>query len=99
MDKKKKKAIESKGYRVGSVDELLGLSTDEMEYIELKLSLSQALTRHRKKSKLTQAQLAKKLKSFSRMVEPIMLIVMGCVVGLVVSSLILPIFKLSQAVG
>jgi len=44
-------------------------------------------------------ELAKKLKSFSRMVEPIMLIVMGCVVGLVVSSLILPIFKLSQAVG
>ena len=44
-------------------------------------------------------ELAKKLKSFSRMVEPIMLIVMGCVVGLVVSSLILPIFKLSQAAG
>ena len=44
-------------------------------------------------------ELAKKLQSFSRMVEPIMLIVMGCVVGLVVSSLILPIFKLSQAVG
>ena len=44
-------------------------------------------------------ELAKKLKSFSRMVEPIMLIVMGGVVGLIVSSLILPIFKLSQAVG
>ena len=44
-------------------------------------------------------ELAKMLKSFSRMIEPIMLIVMGCVVGLVVSSLILPIFKLSQAVG
>jgi type II secretory pathway component PulF len=44
-------------------------------------------------------ELAKKLKSFSRLVEPIMLIVMGCVVGLVVSSLILPIFKLSQAIG
>ena len=44
-------------------------------------------------------ELAKKLASFSRMVEPIMLIVMGGVVGLIVSSLILPIFKLSQAVG
>lgn len=44
-------------------------------------------------------ELDKKLKSFSRMIEPVMLIVMGCVVGLVVSSLILPIFKLSQAVG
>ena len=44
-------------------------------------------------------ELAKKLAAFSRMVEPIMLIVMGGVVGLIVSSLILPIFKLSQAVG
>ena len=44
-------------------------------------------------------ELARKLATFSRMVEPIMLIVMGAVVGLIVSSLILPIFKLSQAVG
>lgn len=44
-------------------------------------------------------ELQKKLATFSRMVEPIMLIVMGAVVGLIVSSLILPIFKLSQAVG
>jgi type II secretory pathway component PulF len=44
-------------------------------------------------------ELGKKLAAFSRMVEPIMLIVMGGVVGLIVSSLILPIFKLSQAVG
>lgn len=44
-------------------------------------------------------ELTKKLAAFSRMVEPIMLIVMGGVVGLIVSSLILPIFKLSQAVG
>jgi type II secretory pathway component PulF len=44
-------------------------------------------------------ELARKLAAFARMVEPVMLIVMGCVVGLIVSSLILPIFKLSQAVG
>jgi type II secretory pathway component PulF len=44
-------------------------------------------------------ELAKKLAAFSRMVEPVMLLVMGAVVGLIVSSLILPIFKLSQAVG
>lgn len=43
-------------------------------------------------------ELARKLAAFSRMVEPVMLIVMGAVVGLIVSSLILPIFKLSQAV-
>lgn len=43
-------------------------------------------------------ELQKQLAAFSRMVEPVMLIIMGAVVGLIVSSLILPIFKLSQAV-
>jgi len=42
-------------------------------------------------------ELAKKLAAFSRIIEPVMLIIMGGVVGLIVSSLILPIFKLSQA--
>jgi DNA-binding XRE family transcriptional regulator len=59
----KKEILESKGYKVGSVDEFLGLSKEESQYIELKLSLSQALAERRKKSKLTQAQLAKMLKS------------------------------------
>jgi type II secretory pathway component PulF len=44
-------------------------------------------------------ELEKKLTIFTRMVEPVMLLVMGTVVGLIVSSLILPIFKLSRAVG
>ena len=51
MDKKKKKALVSKGYKVGSVDEFLRLSKEESEYIELKLALSQALTERRKQSK------------------------------------------------
>ena len=63
MDKKKKKNLESKGYKVGSVEEFLGLSPEELEYIELKLALSEALAKRRKKNNLTQAQLAKILKS------------------------------------
>ena len=63
MDKRKKKYLESKGYKVGSLEEFLGLSPEEAEYIELKLALSEALTNRRKKSNLTQAQLAKLLKS------------------------------------
>ena len=39
----KKKVLESKGYKVGSVDEFLGLSKEESEYIELKRALSQEL--------------------------------------------------------
>jgi ribosome-binding protein aMBF1 (putative translation factor) len=63
MDKKKKKYLESKGYNVGTTQKFLDLSTEESEYIELKLALSEALATHRKKSKLTQAELAKRLKS------------------------------------
>jgi type II secretory pathway component PulF len=44
-------------------------------------------------------ELSRRLKAVSKMAEPIMLLVMGAVVGLLVSSLILPIFKLSRAVS
>ncbi len=44
-------------------------------------------------------ELGKKLTTFAKLVEPLMLLVMGTVVGLLVSSLILPIFKLSRAVS
>ena len=46
-----------------------------------------------------QRELNKKLDRLSKIIEPIMLLVMGVVVGIIVSSLILPIFKLSHAVG
>ncbi|MBT8131432.1 MAG: type II secretion system F family protein [Gammaproteobacteria bacterium] len=46
-----------------------------------------------------ETQLTKKLDALSKLAEPIMLLVMGVVVGVLVSSLILPIFKLSRAVG
>jgi predicted XRE-type DNA-binding protein len=63
MDKRKKKLLESKGYKVGTVEQFLDLNTEESEYIELKLALSEALAKRRKSNKLTQAQLAKILKS------------------------------------
>jgi type II secretory pathway component PulF len=43
-------------------------------------------------------ELKRRLQMVAKMAEPIMLVVMGGVVGLLVSSLILPIFKLSRAV-
>jgi len=45
-----------------------------------------------------QKELEKLLNFVTKAIEPIMLIVMGVVVGILVSSLILPIFKLSHAV-
>jgi len=46
-----------------------------------------------------ETELSVKLQALSRLAEPVMLLVMGGVVGLIVSSLILPIFKLSRAVS
>lgn len=43
-------------------------------------------------------ELSKRIMVLSKAIEPVMLIIMGVVVGLIVVSLILPIFKLSRAV-
>ncbi len=45
-----------------------------------------------------QAELEKKLDFIKKIIEPVMLIIMGAIVGILVSSLILPIFKLSHAI-
>ena len=42
--------------------------------------------------------LTKQLTQLSKLAEPVMLIVMGVMVGTIVSSLILPVFKLSRAI-
>lgn len=43
-------------------------------------------------------ELTKRITVLSKLAEPVMLLIMGAVVGVIVSSLILPIFKLSRAV-
>ena len=63
MDEAKKQWLEAKGWKVGSVDEFLGLSPAEAAYIELKLILSEALRTYREQKKLTQVELAEQLKS------------------------------------
>jgi type II secretory pathway component PulF len=50
-------------------------------------------------SEYYEAQLSKRLDALSKLAEPIMLLIMGVIVGVLVSSLILPIFKLSRAVS
>lgn len=43
-------------------------------------------------------ELTRRIALFARLAEPVMLLVMGALVGLIVASLILPIFKLSRAI-
>lgn len=63
MKKEKIKKLEKRGWKVGSVADFLKLSRDEEEYIEMKLALSNYFQELRKKRRLTQAQVAEKIKS------------------------------------
>lgn len=63
MDKAKEKRLEPKGWKVGSVQEFLGLSSEETAYIELKLELSKNLKERRQERQLTQNQLAELVSS------------------------------------
>jgi predicted XRE-type DNA-binding protein len=59
----KRRRLEAKGWRVGSAQEFLGLSTEEAAYVELKVRLASGLRDWRRRRKLTQAQLATRLGS------------------------------------
>ncbi len=61
--KKKTKKLERGGWKIGTVQDLLGLTDEEAAYLELKLALSRALRQRRQKHKVTQVQLAKKIGS------------------------------------
>ena len=63
MKKDKKARLERAGWKVGSVRELLGLSKAEEALVELKLILSRGLREGRARRRLTQAQLARLLRS------------------------------------
>ncbi len=63
MKSTKKRRLERKGWKVGTVADFLHLSTEESAYIEMKLALSKNLHEWRKDKRLTQEQLARLLKS------------------------------------
>ncbi len=63
MRDEKKRRLESKGWRVAGVDELLGLSRKESAYIEIRLRLAEGLRRRRLRRGVTQVALAKTVRS------------------------------------
>lgn len=63
MDPAKKRRLEAKGWRVGTVAEFLKLTPDEAAYVEIKLALCTRLRAARTKAGLTQAELAERLGS------------------------------------
>ena len=63
MDKVKRKRLESAGWKVGTANDFLNLSSEESAYIELKLQLAKNLQKRRIEKKLTQTEVARMLKS------------------------------------
>ena len=63
MKAAKRKKLEKQGWKVGSVQEFLGLSDHEMALIEMKRVLIQKIKEVRKVNRVTQATLAKLLES------------------------------------
>lgn len=63
MRKQKQKRLQTKGWRVGTVKEFLGLSNEESAYIELKIKLAAGLRQRRHQKGLSQLDVAAKLRS------------------------------------
>jgi DNA-binding XRE family transcriptional regulator len=63
MNSAKRKSLESKGFKVGSVQEFLDLSPEEAKYIELKIALGRELQAYRKAKHFTQTEFARRIKS------------------------------------
>jgi DNA-binding XRE family transcriptional regulator len=58
-----KKKLEAAGWRVGGTKEFLGLTDVEHKLVEMKLALAKTLRTVRERHQLTQAQLAKRIRS------------------------------------
>jgi len=63
MDKRKKAKLAKRGWKTGSVAEFLGLSAEEVAYVEMKLALSKELKERRVQKRLTQKELADAIES------------------------------------
>ncbi len=63
MLESKRKKLASKGWRLGSTKDFLGLSDRENRYIELRLKLASGLKERRHANGITQGKLARTLKS------------------------------------
>lgn len=59
----KRRKLEAGGWKTGSVEEFLGLTSEEAAYLEMKLALSRALKTRRQQTGLNQTELARMIRS------------------------------------
>jgi len=63
MDTLKRQGLEAAGWSVGNAEDFLGLSPEELAFVEVKLALSKLLKELRISQKLSQQALAERIKS------------------------------------
>jgi ribosome-binding protein aMBF1 (putative translation factor) len=63
LNNKRKKELETQGWKFGGFEDFLGISDDEFEYIEIKINLSEMVREFREGKGLSQADAAEILKS------------------------------------
>ena len=63
MKKSKRARLEAQGWRVGNAEDFLELTAEESALVETKLALSESVRERRSKQGLSQAELARRLKS------------------------------------
>ena len=63
MDVHKRRRLEAAGWKVGSAADFLGLTDEETALVEMKVALSARVKSWRTRAHMTQAALAKRLKS------------------------------------
>ncbi len=63
MKSDKKVRLERAGWRVGDAADFLGLSAEERRFVDLKMALATGVRQLRERQGLTQAALAKQLRS------------------------------------
>ena len=63
MRRLKEESLRRSGWKVGTVDEFLGLSEEEQALIEMRLALARSIRERRMAEKLTQAKLGSRLGS------------------------------------
>jgi DNA-binding XRE family transcriptional regulator len=59
MDRAKRRLLEAQGWKVAGAREFLELTDEELEYMEIKIALSQFVKEQRKRRRLTQENAAR----------------------------------------
>src|SRR5687767_4247881 len=63
MDRRERAALEAAGFRIGDAEDFLGLSDEDRQRVERRLAVSRAARRRREELRLSQAEVAKRMKS------------------------------------